>query len=170
MEDRNGKKGPEAGRSIFLYMTMFRYHVMLIFLVGMMVSSASGNNQDQVDFSSYQWKNRLLILFAPSEDAPAYQSFKEQLQRRTREIRDRDLITFHVLESGKSRMDSLPLSREQALSLRRRFSIERGQCKWILIGKDGEEKLRGELPADLSDIFSVIDAMPMRQREMRERS
>jgi hypothetical protein len=31
-------------------------------------------------------------------------------------------------------------------------------------------KSRGELPADLSDIFSIIDAMPMRQREMRERS
>jgi len=39
----------------------------------------------------------------------------------------------------------------------------------ILIGKDGELKLRKELPVELSEIFSVIDAMPMRQREMRER-
>jgi hypothetical protein len=29
-------------------------------------------------------------------------------------------------------------------------------------------KLRKALPADLSEIFSVIDAMPMRQREIRE--
>jgi hypothetical protein len=143
---------------------------MLILLVGMMVSSAPGKDQDQVDFRSYQWKNRLLILFAPSEDAPIYQSFVEQLQRRTREIRDRDLLTFHVFESGKSRSGSLLLNIEQVHSLRKRFLIERGQFKWILIGKDGEVKSRGELPADLSDIFSIIDAMPMRQRDMRERS
>jgi hypothetical protein len=45
-----------------------------------------------------------------------------------------------------------------------------GQGKWILIGKDGEVKFQGELPVGLSDIFSIIDAMPMRQQEIRERS
>ena len=42
---------------------------MLILLVGMMVGSASGKDQDKVDLRAYQWKNRLLILFAPAEDA-----------------------------------------------------------------------------------------------------
>jgi hypothetical protein len=135
-----------------------------------MVSLASGKDQDQFDLSSYQWKNRLLILFAPSEDAPIYQSFKEQLQRRTQEIRDRDLLTFHVFESGEGWSDYLPLNKEQVLSLRKRFSIRMGQCKLILIGKDGEVKFREQLPVDLSDIFSIIDAMPMRQREIRERA
>jgi hypothetical protein len=143
---------------------------MLILLVGMMVSLASGKDQDQVDFSTYQWKNRLLILFAPSEDAPIYQSFKEQLQRRTQEVRDRDLLTFHVFESGEGRLADLPLNKEQVLFLRKRFSVIPGQLMVILIGKDGEVKFRKESPADLSDIFSIIDAMPMRQREIRERA
>ena len=149
---------------------MFRYHFMLILLVGMMVHSASGKDQDQVNLSSYQWKNRLLILFAPSEDAPIYQSFKEQLQRRTQEIRDRDLLIFHVLETGEGWLAHLPLNKGQVLFLRKKFSILPGQLIVILIGKDGEVKLRGELPLGLSEIFSVIDAMPMRQREMRERA
>ena len=135
-----------------------------------MVSLASGKDQDQVDFGSYQWKNRLLILFAPSEDAPIYQSFKEQLQRRAQEIRDRDLLIFHVFESGEGQLDYLPLNKEQVLFLRKRFSIKMGQFKLILIGKDGEVKFREQLPVDLSDIFSIIDAMPMRQREIRERA
>lgn len=149
---------------------MVRYHCMVLLLVGMLVGSASGKDQDQVDLSSYQGKNRLLMLFAPSEEASMYQSFKEQLQIRTQEIRDRDLVTFHFFESGEGRLDFLPLHKEQVLSLRKLFSIRREQSALILIGKDGEVKFRAPLPVDISDILAVIDAKPIRQREMRERS
>jgi hypothetical protein len=149
---------------------MVRYHCMVLLLVGMMVGSASGKDQDQVDLSSYQGKNRLLMLFAPSEDAPMYQSFKKQLQRRAQEMRDRDLVTFHLFESGEGRLDDRSLHKEQVLPLRKLFSITRGECTVILIGKDGDVKFREQLPVDLSEIFAIIDAMPMRQREIRERS
>jgi Domain of unknown function (DUF4174) len=165
-------RGMRTGRqgNVLFHMSMFQYHFMSILLVGMMVSVASGKGADPVDLDSYQGKNRLLILFAPSEDASMYQPFKEQLQIRTQEIRDRDLVTFHVFESGEGRLNDRPLHKEQVLSLRKRFSIKSGQCTVILIGKDGEVKFREPLPVDLSDIFAIIDAMPMRQREMRERS
>lgn len=156
--------------NVLFHMRMFQYPFMSILLVGMMVSVASGKGEDRVDLSSYQGRNRLLILFAPSEDASMYQPFKEQLQIRTQEIRDRDLVTFHLFESGEGWLADRPLPKEQVLSLRKQFSIKSGQCTVILIGKDGEVKLRETLPVDLSDIFAIIDAMPMRQREMRERS
>ena len=149
---------------------MSRYLLIWILLAGMLVGSASGKNQDQVDLGSYQWKNRLLILFAPSEKDLSYQSLKEQLQRRTQEVQDRDLLAFHVFETGDGRLVHLPLNKGQVLFLRKHFSIKPGQRMAILIGKDGEVKLRRELPVDLSEIFSVIDAMPMRQQEMRERA
>ena len=135
-----------------------------------MVHSDLGKNQDQVDLSAYQWKNRLLILFAPSESDLVYQSFKGQLQGQTQEVHDRDLLTFHVFETGEGRLAHLQLRKEQVLFLRKRFSIMPGQLIVILIGKDGEVKFRGELPVELSDIFSIIDAMPMRQREIRKGS
>ena len=136
----------------------------------MLLGSASGKEWDRVDLKAYQWKNRLLILFAPSEKDLIYQSFKEQLQRRAQEVQERDLLIFHVLETEENRLANLPLNKEQGISLRKKFSIMPGQLIVILIGKDGEAKLRGELPLELSEIFSVIDAMPMRQREMRERA
>jgi hypothetical protein len=88
-----------------------------------MNSLASGKDNNQVYFSSYQWKKRLLILFAPAEDDPIYKSFEEQLQKRIQEIRDRDLLTFHVFESGEGRLDDLPLNEGQVLSLSRRFQL-----------------------------------------------
>ena len=163
-------KDRKPARSVPLCIVMFRYYFMLILLVGMVVGPALGKEQDTVDLTAYQWKNRLLILFAPSEDAPIYQSFKELLQRRTQEIRDRDLLIFHVLETGEGWLAHLPLNKGQVLFLRKKFSILPGQLIVILIGKDGEVKPRGELPLGLSEIFSVIDAMPMRQREIRERT
>jgi len=162
------RTGRQTG--VLFHMRMFQYHFISILLVGMMVSLASGKGEDQVDLSSYQGKNRLLMLFAPSEEASMYQSFKEQLQIRTQEIRDRDLVTFHFFESGEGRLDFLPLHKEQVLSLRKLFSIRREQSALILIGKDGEVKFRAPLPVDISDILAVIDAKPIRQREMRERS
>jgi hypothetical protein len=134
-----------------------------------MNSLASGKDNNQVYFSSYQWKKRLLILFAPAEDDPIYRSFEEQLQKRIQEIRDRDLLTFHVLESGEGRLDDLPLNEGQVLSLSRRFSIKIGQLKLILIGKDGKVKFRRESPIELLDIFSVINAMPMSHSAIQEK-
>jgi hypothetical protein len=165
-----GNEDRRPSRSNPLRIFMFRYRFMLVLLSGMMVSLASGEDQDRVDLNVYQWRNRLLVLFAPSQDNQVYQSFKEQLKRGAQEIRDRDILIFHVIESGEGRLDDLPLNKEQARSLRKRFSIKMGQCKLILIGKDGEVKFQEELPVDLTDIFSIIDAMPMRQREIRERS
>ena len=149
---------------------MTRYLLIWILLAGMLLGSALGKKPDTVDLRAYQWKNRLLILFAPSEDDPVYQSFKEQLERRNQEVQERDLLIFHVPETGEDRVGHLPLNRGQVLFLRKKFSILTGQHIAILIGKDGEVKLRGELPLGLSEIFSVIDAMPMRQLEMRERA
>jgi hypothetical protein len=39
----------------------------------------------------------------------------------------------------------------------------------ILVGKDGAEKQRSQTPIDLAMLFRTIDAMPMRQQEMRSR-
>ena len=134
-----------------------------------MVNPALGKDLERVDLKAYQWKNRVLILFAPCEDDPVYQSFKEQLERRKQEVQERDLLIFHVPETGEGRVAHLPLNREQVLFLRKTFSIKPGQLIVILIGKDGEVKIRKEIPGELSEILLLIDAMPMRQQEMRER-
>ncbi|MBW4517481.1 MAG: DUF4174 domain-containing protein [Timaviella obliquedivisa GSE-PSE-MK23-08B] len=44
-----------------------------------------------------------------------------------------------------------------------------GKFTVILVGKDGTEKQRSQTPIDPATIFRTIDAMPMRQQEMRDR-
>jgi hypothetical protein len=138
--------------------------IAVIFGVMMMSSSSSG-----MDLETYRWKNRLLLVFATTESDPAFADFDRNLSTGAAEVKDRDLIVFRVFEKGPSRVGEKPLSSEAAEKLRRHFSVKLGQFTAILIGKDGGVKMVREHEADLQEIFDVIDSMPMRQQEMREK-
>jgi hypothetical protein len=83
-------------------------------------------------------------------------------------LRDRDILVFEIFEKGQSRLGSPPLKKDSADFLRESFSVQQGSFLVVLIGKDGEEKIRWQ-KVNLTEIFAVIDGMPMRQREMKER-
>jgi hypothetical protein len=121
------------------------------------------------DLSSYIWKNRLLLVFSPSQTDLRFEAFNHKLLSERSAIDERDLIVFRVFEKGSSRSANQPLAAEQVDNLRRRFGIETGQFTVILIGKDGGVKMMREGGVELQDIFDRIDSMPMRRREMRER-
>jgi hypothetical protein len=142
---------------------------MLIFFCGMFAIVASGGALDSIDLSAYQWKNRLLILFATSEEALSYSSLRKEIEHQALEVLDRDLLVAHVLEKGEGRLGKMPLSSGQALSLRKHLSVPPGQFMVILIGKGGGEKFRQDRNVELKEIFNIIDAMPMRQQEMKKK-
>ena len=121
-----------------------------------------------MDLTVYKWKNRLLMVCSPSQDDPNYQSLKKEMQDQRNGLKDRDILVFEVFEKGQSRLDDSPLKKDSADLLRKQFGIRPGQFCILFIGKDGEEKRRWESMVGLEVIFSVVDAMPMRQREMKE--
>ena len=142
---------------------------MPILFSGMVAGMASGATPDSVELNVYQWKNRLLFLFAPSEDDPYYLSLKREIEHHAMGVLDRDLLIAHVLEKGEGRLGKVPLNSGQALSLRKQLSVPPGQFMVILIGKDGGEKFRQDGTVELKEIFQIIDAMPMRQQEMKKK-
>ena len=56
----------------------------------------------------------------------------------------------------------------EAEALRRRFRLD-GAFHVLLVGKDGGAKLTSTEPVGPETILPLIDAMPMRQDEMRKR-
>ena len=128
--------------------------------------AASGENN--VELSDYLWKKRPLLLFSPSPDSPVYRSVSDNLSAHFDQIVDRHMVIIEVFENGMIRIDGKSDSRHSAASLRQRFSAEEGGLTAILVGKDGGLKLRQNGRLELSEIFSLIDTMPMRQQEMRK--
>jgi hypothetical protein len=148
---------------------MIKCIVALTLLIELFTGAALGEDTVSVDLNTYQWKNRLLLLFASSEEDPAYLTLKKEIDRQAVEVKDRELLVFYVLERGESRLDQERLSPDQALFLKKHLSVPSGRFTIILIGKDGGEKIRQESPIDLKEIFAIIDAMPMRQQEMKKK-
>jgi hypothetical protein len=137
--------------------------------MGLMGGNAGGQEKTMIELKNFQWKNRLLLIFAPSADDFAYQSLATGLNTQKAEVGDRDFLIGEIFESGASQYANTPLHPQSTEALRKRFAARNGLFTVILIGKDGEVKLRREASVQLAEIFSLIDSMPMRRQEMRER-
>lgn len=107
------------------------------------------------DLSQFVWEKRPIVVFADSPNDPNFRLQMNNLSEREDEMRVRDVI---VLTDTDPSIDS-------ALRLKLR---PRG-FMMVLIGKDGEVKLRKPFPLDVRELTRTIDKMPMRQREIRER-
>lgn len=134
-----------------------------------MIGRGFTQGTDQIDLDEYLGRNRLLLVFAPSEDHARYHDLMRELGDKGEEVIDRDLLVFPVLERKESRPNDSSIDGKRTAQLRERFSAKLGELTVVLVGKDGEEKLRRGNEVDIAEIFSLIDSMPMRQREMRDR-
>ena len=119
--------------------------------------------------NGYKWKKRLLLVFAPKED-PAYQKQMQLFNEQQVGLNERDLLIVQLLVEGTSRIDSQPIDSVLAAQIRERFEVEQQDFQVILVGKDGTTKRREHSLVPPEVIFGEIDAMPMRQQEMRSRS
>ena len=122
-----------------------------------------------MDLKDYQWKHRILMVFAPSETHPAYQRLAAEVQSEKARFEERDMLWIEVLTEGTSQIDTVRLTETQAQQLRTQFAVAPERFVALLIGKDGGVKLRQGGTVRLEQIFALIDTMPMRRSEMRQR-
>lgn len=121
------------------------------------------------NLSSQKWKNRVLLVFAPSSNNPGYQQQMQKFQGHKSAFVERDLILVEVLTDGNSYAESQQIDPSSAARLRDRLQVGAQDFRVILVGKDGGVKRRQTTPVQAKAIFEQIDAMPMRQQEMQKR-
>ena len=120
------------------------------------------------DLGGLRWERRPLLVFAPSADAPLAVTLGAALGGADAGLFDRDMIVIEVYGDDLARADGTPLPSGTAANLRQRFAVAATEALVVLLGKDGGAKLRTASP-DLDAIFSLIDTMPMRRREINNR-
>lgn len=141
----------------------------MVLVMAMSVPGSWDASAQSLDLSVFQWKNRLLILFAPNRSHPVFDELHQSLAARQAEAAERDLVVFEILESAASSIDNEVIDPATAVRLREKFDVPTHEFTVILIGKDGGIKLERQEQTQLDDIFALIDSMPMRQKEMRQR-
>ncbi|MGQ9921212.1 MAG: DUF4174 domain-containing protein [Desulfobacca sp.] len=133
-----------------------------------LIPSGTSAARDPADLKQYQWRQRVLLLFAPAADHPAYQGLVRELQEQANGVRERHLVVLPILEQGESLSPFQEIAPAEARALRQRFAIRPGAFTVVLVGKDGGVKLQREGQVALAEIFGLIDGMPMRQQERRQ--
>ena len=139
-----------------------------IIIFGFQTLSAQGKSEVYFSLADYRWENRVVIIFGPAESDTRFSEQKSLIYPKGEGIDDRDLKIVTVVYNDESKVDEHSITDESAKNLRDRFDISDDQFAILLIGKDGGEKLRSTDVIAPEDLFSVIDRMPMRQREMRD--
>ncbi|WP_199313032.1 DUF4174 domain-containing protein [Microcoleus sp. FACHB-672] len=132
-----------------------------------LVATAKNSNM-AFNLNTYQWKNRLLLIFAPSKDNPDYQRQMQLIQKTVADFQERDLIAIELLAQYTSQAETQTLNEADAANLRSEFNVAPEEFRVILIGKDGTAKRRDQKPVAPEVIFNQIDEMPMRRQEMRD--
>ena len=122
-------------------------------------------------FSNYQWQNRLLLIQVPSQPTKAFQKQLNELKMNQEGLRDRKLILFFL--KGKTfKKGIFEHSEWQNIPDLGEVSVfhTTSNFEMVLIGLDGGIKLRKKDFLPMEDLFSTIDAMPMRIQEMRNKN
>ncbi len=152
--------------------------LILMLLIGLTAShqpdrSSTGGGRapaDSVDFriAEHRWTHRLLVVFAPSRQDIRFEQQMTRFSTAQDGLRDRDLLVVSLVGGGPSQVEDQPLTAAAEQRLRERFAVGPSAFCVVLVGKDGTEKRRDDKPVTARSLFDTIDAMPMRQREMRE--
>lgn len=110
---------------------------------------------------------RPLLIFAPTPTDARLEIQLRTLQQHAAEVSDRQIVPIGLAYHSHSPTQA-QLSPAEETATRRRFGIDPTAFVVILLGKDGGEKLRASKPFTMQQLNRTIDAMPMRQDEMRQ--
>ena len=146
-----------------MFARKIRANLLPTVLIALTLPSASA-----YDLGQHAWRDRLLVIAAPTRDDRGAVKQRRVVQDRSDAIADRNLRVLELFEDGGS-VDGAPLSTDEVAQLRATFGIDAQARVMLLVGYDGGIKRRSPIDTDLRIFFLDIDKMPMRQAEIREK-
>jgi hypothetical protein len=121
----------------------------------------TASDSDLRSVSGMAQHNRVLLVFSPSMRDARLEAQRQAMARFAAGALARDLVLVQVAD-GK-----VIGAHDDERKLRRRFQTPAPRYHTLLIGKDGRVALDTAAPLDEKRIEATIDAMPMRQDEVR---
>ncbi|MBO9122754.1 MULTISPECIES: DUF4174 domain-containing protein [unclassified Rhizobium] len=118
--------------------------------------------------AQFRWESRVIVIF-PDKDNARTARQENQLMADRPGLEERDVVVLKVagdtvrpLFGAVEDLDAKALARDLAAS-------PPGEFMAFLVGKDGTVKLTLGEPISAAELFTIIDAMPMRSAEAARR-
>ncbi len=125
------------------------------------------------NLENYTWKNRILVINSSSIENPTFTKQNKALEKYSAEMAERKLMIFSVINKRVIITDfTKKAETHKKMDLNKSLSAmldDSADFEVLLIGLDGGIKLKKKHPITAEHLFEVIDAMPMRQSEMRRK-
>ena len=138
-------------------------NLFFIFLI-MMFSKFSALHAQNL--SQHLWKNRVILIL--SEDNAAFQRQMLAFKANEKGMYERSLIVYHLKSDEYEQV--MPKSDVQkSTNLFKKKNQANASFELILIGLDGGIKLRQKEFLSCEKLFAIIDSMPMRSAEIKNR-
>lgn len=138
-----------------------RYLLVILMLA---TNPAQADDADRL-MRDFAWEKRPLLVFAPDGRHEAYRRQVELLDAVGSGLRERDMTVIEAIGDDRVTVDGR-VRATSATSFYRRYAVGADRFRVILVGKDGTVKLDSGEVVGSDELFALIDAMPMRRREM----
>jgi len=123
------------------------------------MSSVTVANAERDPLSRYRWTMRVLVVLAADPEGPDLAEQRRQIESLKDGAAERELVVVQP-----------PAGSAEEKALRMQLGLGNEPFQAVLVGKDGGAKLRAAKPITALELMATIDAMPMRQNEMRQRA
>ncbi len=119
------------------------------------------------NLKDYKWKNRVVLVISDDKDSDIFKAQVEAVENDEKGLKERKLIIFKILPS-KFQLNSdkwVPDSK-----LYRTYNKDSDPFKIVLIGLDGGVKLSRDTLISKNELYDLIDSMPMRSAELKNKN
>ena len=116
------------------------------------------------DPSSFQWKNRLLLILVNDLSDEVYTKQLGELNAHKNGLEERKLLVYRI-QPDKYTVGLADQRWQQSKRLYKKYKKTKAPFEIILVGLDGGNKLHGTKFLGCKELFKTIDAMPMRRWE-----
>lgn len=134
-----------------------------IFLVGVSLVGMAQN------ISEHQWKHRVLLVMTPDDSHPDFLKQLDELRAHQKGLEERKLKVYLVTPQGYKMLDAPSYSPTTGDGLYATYNLKGATPEVLLMGLDGQRKHQKYSFTPASELFLIIDAMPMRQTELKQK-
>ncbi|WP_271855175.1 DUF4174 domain-containing protein [Patiriisocius marinus] len=115
------------------------------------------------DLHKHQWESRIIVISTPTFESSEAALQKSYLQTEVEKLAERKIKVYHVTNTGYTvDFNSEILMSQNSDSEISGFNVS-------LVGLDGTQKYQFTSPQPAELFFNLIDSMPMRQAEIKNK-
>lgn len=129
--------------------------IVILFLIPISINAQ--------DLKQHQWKNRLVLIIADNINSKKLEKQIHEFQNFTKDFKDRKLITYKIVPKKYYTKNKGWVNSSE---LYQKFKTKESGFKIVLIGLDGTIKLSQNNVIKATELFRLIDTMPMRKLQL----